>query len=422
MMGFALSVKALALIPFFFLAVILLLHKARLKGLRWYLFAAIIVGCPFYVKTWVWTGDPVYPYGYRIFKGRHWNAQLASAYAGEQRSFGLHRELIRPENDALDKNPNDGDPSAWQRLRNLFVTPFALVAVPRVYYNQNDPGVHTHLGFLFLALTPLYVLAHRRSAAGGWMLGIAGLWFLVWSQTMQYVRYLIPVLPLVGLAGGEGAWRLGRAHRWMAWPIGVSFAVQVAVVLAFFGRLVLIGDRFGSRWEIATNAEARESYLARSVNVYEAERWINQNTPRDAGVILYEENRGFYLDRPYLWGNALHSTYIPYSTFGSGSEMIDWFLTQRIRYAIINLRFSPLLHALPEGGDLLRSAHQQDALGPFLLQLYHPKTEGGEVWRRFLGEALYNGRAIVVPGASSQGVVVVEFRSAFSDPSSEPTR
>ena len=100
LMGFALSVKTLALIPLA-LSVVLLV-SARAGWQRAALFAgiAVAVGSPFYLKSWVVTGNPVYPFGYRLFGGRGkdllhggrgldrcWGRRGANSFRGCQRIF-----------------------------------------------------------------------------------------------------------------------------------------------------------------------------------------------------------------------------------------------------------------------------------------------------------------------------------------------
>ena len=82
---------------------------------------------------------------------------------------------------------------------------------------------------------------------------------------------------------------------------------------------------------------AWEEDLSRHFDAYSLMQWINKNTPKDAGIALYEETRGFYLDRPYLWANQQHSSYIPYETLRDGAELTQWMRQHGIRYAFFNL-------------------------------------------------------------------------------------
>ncbi len=411
LMGFALSVKALALVPFLLLGMLILFGGYRFKNMRWYLVTAILVGCPFYVKTALYTGNPVYPFAYRIFGGKFWSQDLADAYSGTQVGFGLHRNVLSASDDLANMRPDEDPPTVLHRIRNLALAPFALVSVPRIFYDYQDPGMLSHLGFLFLSLPMLTLVLPKSllSLSTRWAGAAAFAWYMVWSQTMQYVRYIIPVIPLLVLAGGEGADRAMRRAPVFRWLIRGVIFVQAALVLMQFGTrlFVNIGSDPG-QLELAVSEEARQKYLTRRLNHFFAVDWLNHHAPKDAGVVLFEEARGFYLDRPYLWGNSLHSTYIPYPAFANGREMADWFLRHGFRYALVNLQFSQEANK-PGGREMLKEASGTGTIGQLFLQWYDPKR-GGERFRSLLGDAVLEGAAGFVSEATQRGVVVLEFK------------
>ncbi|MCC6729683.1 MAG: hypothetical protein IT208_10135 [Chthonomonadales bacterium] len=404
LMGFALAVKTLALVPAALLALVLAGRRVRASAVAAYLLCAAVVGSPFYLKTLAYTGNPVYPFYYGLFGGRNWNAELAEAYEGEHRAFGLDARLAVPGDDlGAVKKPYER-PSATDRLRNLLLAPFALVSVPRLFHNYNDASPLTHLGFLFVALPPLLPLFGRASPAARWLALVALLWLTFWSLTMQYTRYLIPWLPLVAIVAAEGLARAAAARRWLLGAAAAAAALQVGIAA------IVIVPRSAEALTVALSPPARTAYLTRQVNVYEAEEWIDAHAPEGAGVVLYEETRGFFLDRPYLWGNSLHSLYIPYGRFASGADMAAWFLARGYHYALVNLQFAGVI-ASDEDRVRLRNALATGDLLPLLLEWYSPDRRTGERWRWLLGDALRSGAATPVPGASSRGAVVLEFRT-----------
>src|SRR5262249_48030093 len=71
--------------------------------------------------------------------------------------------------------------------------------------------------------------------------------------------------------------------------------------------------------------DGKEKSLRRWLDNYAAMEWLNQNTPKEAKVLFFEETRGYYLDRFYLWGNAEHSSYIRYDeNFQDGAALSAW--------------------------------------------------------------------------------------------------
>src|SRR5205807_2104896 len=91
----------------------------------------------------------------------------------------------------------------------------------------------------------------------------------------------------------------------------------------------------------------------RRLNSYGAAEWLNREATERGGVILFEDVHGFYIDRPYLWGNGEHSTYIPYNQMKSGHDLTAWLRDHGIVYALFNLNFAPMDEGrqLPEDPD-----------------------------------------------------------------------
>jgi hypothetical protein len=401
--GLALAVKTLSLIPFAASAIVAL-HRVRSPRLWSPLLAgAVLLGCPFYIRTWALTGNPVYPFAYSVFGGKNWDAERARLYSGEQIGFGLNASLPSLSDDLGPSRPRYRTPSPADRLRNLALAPFALIASPRIFHNYNDPGWHVSLGFLWLALLPTVLLCpSHRPAWVAPIAGVLGMWYVVWSVSMQYARYLIPALPLALVVGASGAICIARVSRLVRIALVLTVMIQA---LTLWAHLI---PRALDQAPRVVSPSAAEDFVTRQVNVYSAQQWLNRNSGPADGVVLFEETRGYYLDRPVLWGNSPHSAYVPYRSFRGSREMAAWFLRHGVRYALINLQFAPQA-ATEIGAHELRNAVRDSSEAALLLRWYGLQSPSQEPWRPMIAQALTHGDAVFVPEASANGAVVLRF-------------
>jgi hypothetical protein len=166
---------------------------------------------------------------------------------------------------------------------------------------------------------------------------------------------------------------------------------------------------------------AWEEDLSRHFDAYSLMQWINKNTPKQAGIALYEETRGFYLDRPYLWANRQHSSYIPYETLRDGAELTQWMRLHSIRYAFINLNrasqntLTDLTGAwkpdpdFPNGPNL----HEFDALQKWYADNSNT-AEVGDKGHQLVGDAIRKG--LWTPLYGEHGCVVLRIGSDVGEP------
>lgn len=346
--GLALGTKMTALGSVGLLAVLLVWEAVRRRPVRFAEIAicvgiAVVVGTPWYIKTYVYTGNPVYPYFYEIFGGRNWTAENARIYREAQLAFGMGREpyqlLMSPFNLTF----------YWNR----FFDPLPFVGSP---------------GFVYLAgLIPL-LFVRRLPDVGRWWVLFSLVSLVLWFVLMQQVRYLMTIFPLVSLWCG---WLAVQGDcRWTA------RAMQVAIVLQVLWCAVGISPLWSR--SLTVWSEGASAYLERALpGLWQACDWINRNTPREAGVILYDETRGFYLQRRYLWGNPGHHTLIDYNSFTDGDMLVR--ALHRMGYQVVlqNLAFVP------------------------------PGAES-EHWRRLLTDAV--ARGALVERFREKSVVVFEIR------------
>jgi hypothetical protein len=257
--------------------------ESRLRGLvplLGFVAIALVVAGPWYVKTYLWTGNPVYPFFYEVFGGRYWTAARAAEYAAAQQAFGL-----------------GGGPLRFLAL------PWNLTMQPQAFFDQ--PGalrdfnvLVTVFGPLLLAFVPVLLVAGPVGRPGRLALWFALLYTALWFAMSQNGRYLLPILP--GLCAGAGLAAARLAARRGVTRIAASGAYAAALGASLLTSMVLTAPVARA----AVGLEPRRDFLARVSPVYGIAEWVNANTPETARImVLGDEPRMFYLDRDFLLGN-----------------------------------------------------------------------------------------------------------------------
>ncbi len=285
--GFALGIKMLAgaLLAFALAALLWALRTAPHRGraardIAIFTLIALAIAAPWYAKSYLWTGNPVYPFFYDLFDGRYWTLERARLYTEAQKAFGLGT-----------------GPLAFLTL------PWNLTMRSRWFFDQPDVlrPFNTYVlvfGPLLLAFVPTLLAVGPVGGPGRLTLWFALLFAAIWFGLTQNGRYLIPILPGLCACAGAAAGRLlerrglTAATATIALGLGFVNGVYPTVLLAAPAARVALG------------LEPKSAYLARVSQTYRTFAAVEAATPTDAKILLLgDEPRTFYLNRDYLLAN-----------------------------------------------------------------------------------------------------------------------
>lgn len=267
-----------------------------------FLAVSLAVCAPWYIKSYVMTGNPVFPFLYSVFGGKGWGKAGAEMYRLTFNKFGMGR------------TPLDFLMLPWDFLAHggKFIDQGALLGSP---------------GPLFAALLP--------AAAIGWkgrsrpLAVLVAAYLLVWFEASQQTRYLLPVLGLGCVLLGSA---LNRGR--LVTNAGKGVIVLAAVISAYIAYVIA-----GPALSIVAGDLTPAEYIQQQMPAYSVISELNNELPAGAKVLMYGETRGFYLNRTYMWADMDLSTVIPYSQFRSPADMLNWFKRRGYRYALFNGRF-----------------------------------------------------------------------------------
>ncbi len=302
------------------------------------LFAVVgtLLASPWYVKSWVITGNPVYPFAYSVFYGKQWSPQQAQWYRRHQQGFGMG-ELPSPE---VMKNL-----SWWQQRLvgpreplKLLLAPINLTLRPwefTVPVGKVAAVARMSIGPLYLMFIPALLIFAPRPPKLKILLIVFLIVWLWWLYSMQLTRYLLPALALLAPAVGYAIRRSIAAGPVLRTLSRITIAVWLATALLFNVLAVTpaLPAIFGlTSWD---------AYLQQNLGVYGPSQYINKFTPPDAKVITYGEPRCFYLDREYLWGDWHYHQMIIYDKMKQSEQLVAAYRRLGITHILINLNFWP---------------------------------------------------------------------------------
>ena len=288
-LGAALSAKLTTLFVFAAFALVILLRAREAKtdaldrtaNIFASGFVALIVGgivaLPWYLKTWVQTGSPIFPFYMSVWKGQAngWDVERSALFQAMNSQYGGYEKGIL----------------------EYLLSPYrvSVLAQPeQAVFFDGVIGVAFLIGLpvLIWALWTFELPAEIKVGAG-----VCAVMFLFWLFSSQQLRYLLPILPVLTIGICAAGQVISRDRK----PLGAvwQFSLAAAGVVALLTGLAWFLQKAPLR--VALGGESRDAYLARNIDYYPFYQVLNTETPAESRVWLINMRRDTYnLDRPYF--------------------------------------------------------------------------------------------------------------------------
>lgn len=262
LLGFACGVKYTAL-PIALAAAIYVAIRAgrgaRLHATSWMVFGSALVGGFWYVRNWVETGNPFFPFAYSWFGGPGWDGERSELLAASLAEWGRW---------------------SWD-------LPWAITQGGVFDSIERFDGV---IGPVFLASVPLVVWGCIRRPSLRPTAGLAALLLIGWLSATLQARFIVPALAILA-ALAPAAWR----------TLGVGFAkwaraATVLGVLLCAPSILLI--------------VVQEAPLAHALGLESTERALDRRLPGGDAALFRQIPEVVPSDGKILFGASGNPTYL----------------------------------------------------------------------------------------------------------------
>ena len=277
--------------------------------------ATILFAFPWYLRNWLWTGNPVYPF---VFGGRGWDSFLSSfqpGISGTGIGYNLPKILLLPFTTMLgtqDANFFDG------RFGPFFLILFP-IAVWSFFKVKDDKGRS--------ALVIIYLLSLTGIAS--WTLGVINI------QGLFQSRYLFPsLIPLtIPLAMGLNALQEFDTPRLkISFIFRTILAITVFINLFNFSLQTILRDPLS----VALGMTSRQSYMESRQQGYTQALELIASIPNEASVYFLFEPRAYGMQADVVPDSVLanfeHDLYI----HGTYEKAFDAWKAEGYEYVLIS--------------------------------------------------------------------------------------
>lgn len=276
-----------------------------LKNALWFGLSGLIVFAPWLLRGYAYTGNPIFPFLYSIFGGKHWDA-LGTEYS---------QLMWEPDSAVLSKN-----------LLGLVKSVYLMVFNPEALGGYSG-GFGTAIPPLILVSFLVVILSkrNRHPLLISAFFGVASyilLWFFFANHVLRYLSPIFSLLSWLAAFAVASLWRWNRNGVYRS-LVAILFILLLARDYPWFSR----PDRemLASRLPVVYSDGYRRAFLEAHIDVLPVFEYINKNLPLDSTVFLFPyENRGYYLDVDYIWGHPGAQRLIPYEKFPDSTALASY--------------------------------------------------------------------------------------------------
>jgi len=271
-----------------------------------FLTAATVVGGPHYLKNWIMTGNPLYPFFYKIFGGTGWDPVLARRFDLFHRMLGMGRHIS-----------------------DYLMLPWNV----SFHAKMNSPRFDGIVGPIFILTLPFAFGMRQLPLAIKVALAYCGISFLFWAATVQQIRYLMPIFPFLAIwvAYMLNYYRQNRS-------ILVVLMLCIAMGLGYNGYHIVKNFQKIGPIPVLIGTENKEAFYSRLVPAYTTFDYVNTHLPADSKTLLiYMKNLGYLCDRPF-YSDSIFESYTMEKILSGSKEPREVYL------ALKKLGFTHILY------------------------------------------------------------------------------
>jgi 4-amino-4-deoxy-L-arabinose transferase-like glycosyltransferase len=263
---------------------------------------ALAVASPWYVKNYVWFGNPVYPF----FTGEvaAYGASGLRYFDGEaERKLDEYFDVVRKEDPELVKAGEETfAANAAARPERHPMRPWEVYLKPDTYLMAE---ARHYPNYLFLVLPLSFLITRRRWLV--WLLVLSTCYFLIATQSTWIARHLLPAYPAWTIITAftlvtVGDWLKKRAAFARNLPIYLT-ALALGVVVSSSVRSL----RETNALSFIAGSTSRRDFM-RGFTWYRPLEFINTELPADARIMMIGAQMTYGLRREYLSDELWYTT------------------------------------------------------------------------------------------------------------------
>lgn len=288
--GLSISTKHLGLFVVLILSALMVYAPLRKKCL--YLLTVFLTGGWWYLRAYALTGNPFYPYLYKIFGPKAWQSNVSS-------SVGMGKGL-------------------WQYLIGFW----NLIAHPGKF-----GGGANQIGVIFLLLIPILIFAWKKfskdeKSALGRFLGFSFLYYTMWFFTAQNLRFFYPIVVILCVILAVAV-----------------IKVQSKIITALFTALLVLNFTLtfyyqGKKIKAALFTD-KQALLSNADRTYDIAQWVNSHIPQKEKILICDEP-GIYRFNPSVTKEAIFRYITQYEKKNfSAAELRDFLKKSGFSYIIM---------------------------------------------------------------------------------------
>jgi len=313
--GFSMAIKYTGIFLLFILTIgifykIIIVDRKKIVSLLKYLAlfysVSLVFLLPWLIKSYIYTGNPVFPFFYKIFGGINWDNYHAERFIDAAKSHaadfkGFINYLLLPAHLVF-----SGDRFWWKP--QYFFAPF----------------------FIYLLL---YLLIFRKvSDIVKYLLCYAFIYLFLFYNVGQETRFLLPIFPALSLVTASFIEKFYTDKRILMKLAAISILYPLTYRFPFTSK-----SHF-QNLPVVLGLEKRKDYIQRNLDTGTDAmfQWMNENMADNTKTLLIGEVRGFYLDKPYVWGCSLNQAFINYQLYQSRPEFKNRLKETGITHIMIN--------------------------------------------------------------------------------------
>ncbi len=315
-LGMAISAKNIGILTGAALTItaLLVLMKMPSPSRTKFLAQTIIVGLiaaallsPWLVKSYINSGDPMYPLLYNYFGGTYWNNELSSILLEFHRGQGTGFSL-----------------------QSLILFPFKLTVSP--YLFADTAGITP----MFLGTLPLLWLLRKRIPKQiTTLLTLAAVLIALQFFTAQQTRYMFLAFGIVSIITAYIVYSF-RTERLVQMGLYAFLVLSLAINAAFWAAANL------DDLPVAVGLQSEHDYLTKKVPTYAATEFL-ASIDENAVVCWYGDGRGFWSRNPYIWCNPLDQGYVNFFEMKTSADVAARMDEMNVSYVLYEKKMRDLL-------------------------------------------------------------------------------